>query len=918
MHIFFSKAFDSGVYPHPYQNNTHPGRRFVGEKGLLNILELETGAFARLLPEKERVLIYKTALEKVMEDEVDAFYAESFRQDPISVSEELLSWRDQLVLNGWKNIKRDQQAGRLSILYSVEKTFNSDNYQYYGEADQWRDILEKAGNLKNVKEITILDVKEYMHPFFLSLFEELTHYTKVNFETIQNDFSGNSNLTTIKKSLSTSGKKQKVKLNPLNKDNSFVIIRSSDEFLAADFITDQVKRGYKPVFINPESSVLDYALAADNLAVSGSELNNSNPQLIQIFKLAAVSLFWPANVKNLLSFLQMPFLPFSPTMARKLSDCLIGKPGVDNVEWKNIIEKQLEFLEKIDEEKGKEKAEKNRKAVKLYLDFEEREDSARVDEIRNVYADLASWAKSTPHIDNFQLKEEEKDQFFWLYRLCQSLLKELENIGGEPDKRIPKGEFDRLIETLYEPGNFINYRRQKNSLSRLKDPGCLTGKADHVCWMNWQGGVLRPDDLFFLTGDERSYLLRQGLKLFEPNKQVKRNFEMMKRGVLNTKKQLILIQNETAKGEKTEPHPLTAFINSNIENPDAVTLDAYGLKDWAQMAFEKESGIDPVKPLKLPEIKTYWENIDGLKNHHSRQYESPTSIEKLIQNPFDWVLEYLGGIKPARAMILPALFTTKGNVAHAATEEIMMAIKEEPQKEFSTETLNEILEKHTRAQGLEFLLPENRFEFFDMKQKFLNAIKNLMDIIQKNNLEVLGAELIKKQEIGGIGWVEGKIDLVLKEPGGRPVVFDLKWTVDDKKYIGKIEESKDIQLIIYYALLAKETNQEAKTGFFLFNTGKLYTRNNFEGENVQKIEIEGLHTENEVLDKIVKGFQFRKTELNQGIIEMGEECHPDELNYHAAEGAEERIALDTTGEKDNEMKKKNWYSELTLFKGFVK
>ena len=942
MHIHFSSAFDNGVFPPLHKQNLKPNERFVGEKGLLNILERELGISGIYEDNSARVILYKQALSDYIKKGNNPFYKVSFERDEVSVAEELLKWRDELVLGGWKDIALAGQPARLKDLAEAEKFFEQNDYYHYGMADRWMDItnyLEKQDVC--IAQISVYDDRETMHPFFLHLLEILSKKTTLHFIDVKfNQSNKEDNLSKFQKALSE-GKKDLV-LNELDKDKSLIIFHARDENIAADFLADQIRQGYEALIINERNVSLDYSLAANGSNAAGSFLEQSNPQIIQLFKLIGVSLFWPVNIKNLLSLLQMPYLPFSRSLARKLAKHLVKVPGIMSQEnennnsdlsleedddtrltWQQIVDNHFKNIKEGDSfnEADPQKAKKKKEEFLTYLTFHESETNLISNVIR-LYQVLHSWAATYPHLEFNNVKEEEVEQFVQLAQMCDNMVKTLESLVEEDKggaQTISKEKHDRIIETLYKPGRFLLYTPQAESPDIISNPASIIKSAENVCWINWCGGSLQSKFQRFLQDSEREFLRANGFRLYDSKTQSEHAYQEMKRAIMAARNQLVFIKPEITLGEEAASHPLEADMEAIIKNPDVITMNALRLKEWGKL-LHSNSKLITVEKNTLPGKEIYWEDISVIKDHHNREVESPTSIEKLIQYPFDWIIENIASIRQTRSMVLPELFTQKGDVDHRAVEMLMKQLKQSPDKIFSDDQIISAFDDAIKERGLIFLLPENRFEYIEMKRQFVKAVNSLLDIISKNKLGVEDVEIKKSADIQGIGMVSGYIDLLLRDAKNRPVIFDLKWTLRDKKYLSKIEENKDIQLALYYAMLKKEMDRNIRTGFFLFNTGNLYTRSEFDGENVKIISVDESGGEDYVLNKIAESVQFRRKEFSEGKIEIGEEFPLEDLDYYEGKDADPktRITLDEAKIGNKQVKKRNYYSSMELFKGLIR
>ncbi|MEI6173239.1 MAG: PD-(D/E)XK nuclease family protein [Bacteroidota bacterium] len=899
MKIHYSQYFDDGVF----QGTSRKEKAtvnviYLGPMGLLGFLERELGLTGDYPDAMDRANRYSSALRKHVAECPEAFYAQAFETDETGVAKDLLRWRDDLVWLGWKKLKPEEQPQRLNTLARVELQFN-DRYFHYGVADRWQDVIESLQKIAvtfHVKLI-IYDDRELVHPFFKKLFILLgknTEYQNLN-ATIS---MGNNNLGTVKKLLLGNGPKGAI-FKPLSEDNSFSILRLKDNHLAADVLSNQIRQGFKPVVINDENKVLDYYLVANGLPACGSTLTNSNPLIIQLFKLICVGLISPLNVFNLLSLLQSPYSPIPKILSLRLARHLIEKPGVDGALWKEIIENY--FVELGKNEPGAKKWKKKRDEVALFLSFNF-EPTIDVMRIKNVYASLKGWADrhSLPAIHDHT--DEERDQFAYLSRLSETLLRKIQDESEPYDGN----KLLKMVESIYEPASFPNEIVQTNSVERLNSPAGLLDNPPLIWWQDCYNSVIKAEQHAFLYFGEIEFLKRNGIDTYLPADQVKMAYEKIKRGILAAESQCVLVVAEKHNGEETSTHPIISEITAGFQNLHQV---AATLNDIELLTlFPLQTKL--TEEIRLPEPKIRWE-IKNPQKLTKRDTESASSIEKLIQHPFEWVIEYQAKLNTGNSFTLPDLFTLKGNIAHATTEAILTQFKNDAHFRLTDELIADQLNMKILEEGLVFMLSEQRFEYAELVRKYTNAIRSLVSIITENELKTIGCEYNAEKVIPGIGVVAGKIDLVLENKQGQQVIFDLKWTKNNKKYQVKLEEGKSVQLAIYSGLL----DSALKTGYFMFDSGKLYTGHDFKGGNVIKVKIAEELTEPGVLSKICNSLAFRWKELENGDIEIGDNASLTDLPYYHA--TEEKKLIPLEMDKVKKIKYGDAYSGLEFFKGAI-
>jgi len=894
MQIVFSSGFDTYSYK---KDKRLFNKKFVGELQLLSILERELGLRGKYKSIKEREIEYLDILNDYHKNQ-NSFIFESFKKDPIGISKELLRWRDQLKLANWDFEKGISE--RLDLISEIESSKLSK-----GTTDRLHQVFRKLTTVEriNIEEIEVVEDLELCHPFYKSLFKLLkTNGIKIIQKGKEYSKLNNNNLLKVKDAILNGTKDILLDTN----DSSFQILRFKDNIIASDFLADQLKNrpDFKPLIINNENTDLDASFNMFGLAISGSKINNANPQIIQLFKLIPSLLFKKVDPYNLLSLLNLPLLPFPKKLANQLREILISTNGVMNKEWNISIEDFKTWIENDSKKNFKETSNK----IDLYL-HRERTELVASDEIINIYRDISKWAKKMMVLES--KSDNIKHQLNDLRVMSISLVRSLDAIGQD---RFTAKDLNKHINKIYEPLSIKVHSKEKDSYFVLNSPNQLYDCADILIWFDFHTTNLAANFYDFLYFSEENKLkANPDILIWDKEKQVQFQLDQLQKAIFNTNDGLYLFVPEKAKGQDTTSHPLLAnlaasiknikefYISFNLQNNESIELG------WASTRTKKIEHID------LPEAKDYIE-IKEPGFLKQRVTESYSSINDLIQYPLDWVMHYQAKISDKGLSDIGELITIKGNLSHFIIQILFDQNKEgtiDLNSINNEKKIDELLKEYVPQHASPFCLEENTFEFKSFTKQLKESFKVLLEIIEENDLEYHSSEYSAKGKIDKIDF-GGKIDLLFYKEK-TPIIIDLKWTYSTKKYFQLLEEEKAIQLAIYSKLLKKKNSI---TAYFLISAGKLLSTSNYiKGDNVEKITV--VHpefTNDRIIKKTINSFNYRWDELQNGTIESGEDLDIESLNYYQDTERKDLIPL----EKANKIKKVNPYSSNGLFKGFVK
>ncbi len=888
MKFLFSTSFDDITY----NTSEIPS---IGPKGLLSLLERELGLY-RDYPSKQVRL--KSYLESLTANYKSSFYAESLNKNKYQVTEKLLLYRDTLVSLGW-NYKMNHQPKRLEEFSIIEKQFQSKSNEYIGEADRWKLVLdqltpEKISNLY-MEEIQLVDNENYLPPYLQKVFQLLGN--KITYlKSIEENDRAQNNLSNFKEALTSSYAGANLnslkKFNSLQDDKSLILL----QFNTIQELNDAMafwSDASEHLFLSRDNVDFDFSLLSFHKTASGSHQTESQPQIIQLFKLVLPAITGSFNTNTFLSFLQLKYSPLPFGLKIKLLKCFTEQPGIGNDNWNILID---EFLNDPDLKIAKE----NRLIVDLFLDFKKTDDEKSIQKAKSILGYLSKWSMKMAGVFEENSLQE---QFLYIFQMCEDTLDLIED---EQDLN----NVVKAYNQIYKPKSFLNYNKQLGSPDCYKDFSKISSNCEKiVIQLDFYGNPAPQNPSDFLLREEINFL-QNNSAYYQDYKKL--YFDQLVMGLNKIDTQLILccvIQDEV------EKHPfhirLETLFKDYSENilikidcpEDLIKLDT---------TFFEKGVITENKLIELPSAVDYL-SLDIAKQFERRVIESASSIEKLIHYPFEWIVNYVLKLKPTQIESVPEGNLLKGNIAHKIVENLLNGAKLNGiyPITISDETLLNEFQKVNEQEGMSFLQEENRFEFTLFKKHFFESFKNLVSLINENGFTIIACEKPLSDEgdcyIESLGInVVGFIDLVLQDAKGKPFIIDMKWTYSDKKYKEKLANEEAIQLSLYAAALNHlELNA---SGYFLFNQNKLLTTALLKGENIELINCDFSNIT--VLEKTKESLSFRWQEFQEGQIEIGEGYPLEGLSYHTSGG---KIELP----KDGKNKRKEAYSDLKLFKGLL-
>lgn len=891
MKINYSSAFDDQLFVDSAQTNS----RFVSSLQLLTLIERELGLYKAYSNNEERLKLF---IECLKLNAQNSFYKESFLADQYRVGKELLKLRDELILFGWEN-NLPGQPKRFLDLAEVDKQFKL-NEGFDGTADRWLNILHVLKNYDDFRfdfELIVQDEADFIYPLLRAVFQKLNaEFEMIN--SVKNH--PDSNLSLFKESLiqsysNTTLNNDKLAFKTIQEDSSLVVLKFSNKQLLVDSIAS-IANEEDHLLIARDASDLDFSLVSLGKNAMGSKQLNANPKLLQLFKLI-IPCFSEFNIHTFISFLQLKDSPIPFELKNQLLKTLLEIPGIGNEKWNDIL---LQFKNGIISKEAKLDENQRAEIVELFLTFDFNSETEKVAKAKKLVSFMIQWTSKSAALKQNKLI---KEQFYYLNELfvkLESFIKDETSVNG----------IENAFNIVYESNCFTNFEKQENSILCLENLDKIVYPCEKTVIMTDFYDSMKSTDITKILLIEEQDFLKSTNCFYNFYDQL--SASILLRGIQHVNSQLILCYYEDDKIEKHPFHIRMETLFSNVNNAVVHTIEEP--EDLGNLSFldKSEFPLAASSQINLPTKLDFFES-DNLKKIKKRTVESASSIEKFIQYPFDWVMEYNLKMRAYQGIQLGRENQLKGNIAHKVIENLFSKLinKQVSELKISLIEFENEFDKVVKQEGVLFLQPEKRFELSEFKNKFQKSFFGLLDVIIKNELSIENCEYtFGYDEPYFLNEIDsnlvGSIDLLLKNKAGNQVVFDLKWTFSDKKYEKKIQNNEEIQLALYTAAL--KNRADIITGYYLLNQNKLITTANLQGDVVLQISSE--YSMKNVLSKIKNSVRFRWEEIKNGKLEIGDGLSKDLLDY------QNQIDVIQLPTQDNDKNKKvNPYAGFELFKG---
>ncbi len=870
--LIFSPYYDGNCYAgNPEKNKCLLGTKYVGPLGLLDELELRAGMSRGETSPMQRAIAFCNAIHTVLDNKPSSkpFYQQSFENDPLGVAQQLLRWRDALCMAGWDkdtelpNTLSADGKKRLEDLQAVEEHFHS-----IGVGERWHQLLNANLDAMLPKDLEIeVDMKmELLPPVIRKVLKKTNRATES--EAVANLGS---------KTLS-------------NFAGKFTLYQFPEQNDAYQWAVTQTE--IKPdVYINEDNFTFNQVLKSVGKPLVAASIQGSVPEMSQLLKLGIALFRQPVNLKHLTNYLNIFRHPIQWKTRSYLRDKIRKDGG----------------FKSVSDDKGN------------LIPFSD-------PTINDTVSDPNLWGMwEKPHLPNGNVQTADVTAFCdalldWLKKAKQVAAIELDNnpnfgvqlssqlavlenqtqylkayLSGITD--ISNDELDKLVASICQGDSVQTDYARLGSCDMLNDLKGLAVSGRTVMWMDC---VLKPRpqyDYAFLNPADIKELQKAGLLIPDATLEMQAS-DFAEKLAVSRAERIIALMPQRKDGERTEENLVVTELRETSSGTITITSPilpaSVAITTTPADTQKVEHEVDPalLTNIDKPKPKTASHSSAGKfvpkPVGYQRDYESFSSLSELINQPFDYVLDYIYNMKDEDN---GNLSTVEGNVAHWV---ISQMVKDCTDSEGNVDTpkflnlcnnstdLEDRTDKAIIEVGAQLLQPENEMERTIFKRIFIGkSVPVLVKIIEDNTLEVVGSEVeftsILKDSSGANAFIfNAKIDFLLKRKSEESLeyeylIFDFKWTGSPKKRKDELEAYKEMQLALYQKIIeVNGLKPVVMRGYYLLKQAQLLTINNVFKLN-DAIIIVPRKPSPEIFEQAVNSYRERIQNLKEGYIEEGEE-----------------------------------------------
>lgn len=853
MQLFFGMAADGRTFPdHPGAGNGAVDCAVVGPAGLVEALEAQLGLLGPQAPKAVRIAAYVAKLRAAGKAR---FWSASFDKDSWSTAVQLLGWRDTLVAGGWTGAALG--SPRPDDLAAAELAGAP---LPPGLADRLAALIATVGVRPGLRlrQLRLLEPRSRFPPAWRRLLDALQGAGVVLEEGAAAPSAPHAtDLGRVQANL------RGEPAEPLMGDGSFALVEADTALMAAEAVADWLAAGGQAslagtVVLAPDgdTALLDHALAARGLPVLGLSKPSPWRGALQVLPLAFAVAWRPFDPKALLNLLMLPRPPIGRFAAVRLARVLVAEPGLDGPVWVQAWDDIAASL--LEREDSADRAAAARKVARQVEQWRawtqggqfDRTEGMTTADARQIAGRVASWALAADAGQGDPLFLAVGSAAAAFVRAIDAL--ELDVLPALLIERV-------LAEVLAEGVANPSHVAGAGGLRAIHMPGALWAPAPRLVWWSFVGPGEKVAPTTWSRA-ERVALAAAGVALESAPEAAARISGGYADAVLRAGEQVLFVRPALSGADETVAHPLAHQLHLMIERAgDLVRWRAERL--LAEPAAQLAQRVLPraaVDIMDAPMPRARWQvPTAGLARLADRR-ESATTLGRLLNCQLSWFAQDVLRLRAGRFAEIPGADQLFGNLAHEIANRLLPP-GPPPEVADIRSRAAALFEELLPRMAAPLQQPELAGELAAARERVPAALEALVRTLHARGLEVVGAELDREGEVGGLA-LQGRLDLLVRQ-GATPAVIDLKWTRSARRYRMEIAEGRAVQLAVYGAIA--EPGAAATGAYYLLRQRRLFAPR---GSVLAEEDIEAVRGLDETLRGVIDDVGLWRTYLDGGEL----------------------------------------------------
>jgi hypothetical protein len=318
-----------------------------------------------------------------------------------------------------------------------------------------------------------------------------------------------------------------------------------------------------------------------------------------------------------------------------------------------------------------------------------------------------------------------------------------------------------------------------------------------------------------------------------------------------------------------ESHPLWQMIEAVVQHPKVNSLE--------DLLNAPGPLCQPLPSVPLPVRKRWWKLPADLPLAIPEK-ASFSSLNLLLFNPYQWLLQYGAKIQPSKSLSLSDSFLLNGSLTHRLAEhffsrtDALTMDADDFDAWFSIHFLRVLHEE-----GAVLLMEGRGADLATLRHRVLRAMTQLRAHFANAKVRVVTAEQALDGQFAG-GALAGSADLVLTTEDGHRAIVDMKWA-GGKKFPEQLKANRHLQLAIYAELLRQETGSLPSVAYFILESARLLTPDDRVFADSERVPANPPSTTPELWLSFTEAWKWRQAQITAGLFEVAlESIEEDEAS----------------------------------------
>lgn len=787
------------------------GKPVVGPVGLIDILETSLGLGGPSRPQVVRVAAFQAVLEAL---QGTFFWSSSLAMDPWSTARMLLAWRDELIGLGWSPDEDWNEVRLAHLAVACRRAADLPP----GLPDRIAALLKalQSRTASPLMRIRLIDPVELLASPLRRLINRL-QVLGCAIDTIP--------VAAAAPAETALGRLQRWMLgstDPLTgPDETVILAVASSEPLAAEllgqWVAVQPSPGMVLVAQGGDTALLDHGLSGSGQPQAGRSQSSIHRGSLQLLLLAFKGAWSPFDPHALMELLVFPNSPISPRAARSLASALEEAPGRGGEGWTSAWAE----LTQAEHDRAVGDADKMAKVEPKLAQWREWAEPALSDPAAGM--PLAQALQICDRVTTWAGRRFAATGDV-LYAATTALAGEVRAaLATLKHEHLSRLLIERVIDQAMDAGHTNpDAQPQAAGWRSVAHPGAIWAPAGTLVWWRFEStteGTQRAP----WTQAERTELEQSGCPADEVTLIARAASTAWERAILNARDRVVLMAAGLDRQTEDSLHPLAHRLKPALD----VLADRTELEDALYAPEMRLAGTavlrDPVQSRALPAAQISWATPAEFTARLGGVTESATSLESLMACQLMWALRHVARLRPGRVRSIPDANQLLGNLAHAIARDVFPRGAPPTPADAERRTA-ELLETRIDQLAAPLRHPQFAEDLNHARRRLPGAMAALARSLIANNLQVDAMEQQVSGTFESLLAMRGAVDLVARDPAGRPVIVDLKWTRREKTRIAELESGGAIQLAAYGAMIAGDDPYRA--GYFLLNQRQFATLGN--------------------------------------------------------------------------------------------